>query len=212
MSETTNPTGELVLVVEDDPGYRELLTQLLSPHFEVLAVETAEEAETILGARPVSLLLCDHVLPGEDGIDFLARIRHGHAETERVLLTGISDKDRLLDAINRAHVRHYLVKPCPLPEILAAVRNALDRRRRRRDASEEASRLRAEMEAVPEGVRRLNLWTRALSRLGLEGVSNTVLLAALALVVGMVVLLTLYGLKVFLDIDLVEGSHVSDWL
>lgn len=204
--------GELVLLVEDDPGYRSLLESLLAPHFELLAVESAEEAQSILSARTVDLILCDHVLPGENGIDFLARIRQGHGDVERILLTGMSDRDEILAAVNRAGVRRYLVKPCPMKDVLAAVRDALLQRRRKRELVDENRRLKTENEAVPRAVRKLNMLTRAASRLGLEGMSTTVLLFALILVLGMVVLTTLYGLKVFLDIDLIKDSHVSDWL
>jgi two-component system, OmpR family, phosphate regulon response regulator PhoB len=86
----------------------------------VLAQLAAED--DILG-----LILCDHRLPGESGVDFLARI---HAQeswrpARKVLLTGQADQQDTIRAINRGGLNHYLAKPWDSGELIAVVRDQL---------------------------------------------------------------------------------------
>jgi CheY-like chemotaxis protein len=79
-----------VLLLDDDPFMLELLKEMLATvgNFEVDAETDARRALAMLAARPPDLLVCDLMLPGMDGIEFLqAAARHGfHGSV--ILLSG----------------------------------------------------------------------------------------------------------------------------
>jgi two-component system, chemotaxis family, chemotaxis protein CheY len=102
---------------------------VLSVGANVIACESVEEAEEILetmdkhGEEP-ALIICDHVMPGKNGIDFLVRFRREgrFPKTKRILLTGLATQRDTIEAINEAHIDYYIEKPWKGPDLAAAVR------------------------------------------------------------------------------------------
>jgi two-component system, OmpR family, phosphate regulon response regulator PhoB len=75
----------------------------------------------------LGLILCDHRLPGETGVEFLTRIHHTpewHA-TRKVLLTGQAGHQDTIRAINEGGLNRYLTKPWNPTELLAVVKSEL---------------------------------------------------------------------------------------
>ena len=63
-----------ILVVDDDPGLRDLLNRYLGEQgFSVAAVENAEDMDLYLADHDVDLLILDLMLPGEDGLSIAKR-------------------------------------------------------------------------------------------------------------------------------------------
>ncbi len=99
---------------------------------DLIECESAAEAEGLVekiaaGQGLLFLIICDHIMPGENGIDFIARLdsegRLGH--TKKVLLTGLADQTDTIRAINEAHIDHYLEKPWESEGINRTVRKLL---------------------------------------------------------------------------------------
>ena len=109
-----------VLVVEDDPGTRELIRQALEG--QGYAVEVAEDGERALAriaADPPMLVILDVVLPGLDGFAVAERLRSGAAAAVPVLmLTIVDERERAA----RLGVAGYLSKPFDTDELLRQVR------------------------------------------------------------------------------------------
>src|SRR5262249_54708449 len=61
----------MVLVVDDEPYLLPTLRALLEPDFDVLTAESADEAEKILAARPIDILLTDQRMPRKSGVQLL---------------------------------------------------------------------------------------------------------------------------------------------
>jgi len=114
----------MLLVVDDDHMIRTLLTESLSRHgYRVETASSVAEMDVALARHPVSLVLLDIMMPGEDGISACRRIalRGG---PPIVFLSALGDEpDRILGLEMGAS--HYLTKPCSAREILATVRAAL---------------------------------------------------------------------------------------
>ncbi len=96
--------------------------------------ESAPEAEEIVEEmygeeKPLALLICDHIMPGENGIDFLARLKSDQRfETlHTILLTGLATHTDTIEAINRAHIDHYIEKPWKAENLQQKVRVLLTR-------------------------------------------------------------------------------------
>ena len=80
--------------------------------------ESADEARALLeelaaDGHPVALVVCDHIMPGTNGVDFLTELEAEHAlpHLKKVLLTGQATHKDAIDAINRARIDFYLEKP-----------------------------------------------------------------------------------------------------
>jgi CheY-like chemotaxis protein len=115
------PEKLFILVVEDEPEVADAIAVALAPlesHFPVEVTHSAEEAETVLhralqDGRTLALILCDHVLPGQQGVDFLVALqnRPATAPAKKVLLTGQAGLQPTIQAINEAGLDHYIAKP-----------------------------------------------------------------------------------------------------
>ena len=126
-----------VVVVDDDPGIREAITEFLGRH----GYETAEAADAAGLARAlheghVDLVVLDVMLPGEDGLAICRRLSALEAGPAVIMLSAMGeDIDRIVGLELGAD--DYLPKPCNPRELLARVRAVLRRRGERAVAGEE---------------------------------------------------------------------------
>ncbi len=121
-------TQTRILVVDDESRGVELLVRTLRGMGEVVTADSADAGWEILQARErFDLIVTDQRMPGMSGIELLSRVAEATPDTGRILLTGYTDLEATLDAINRGQVHAYLTKPCTPPEVQAAVREVLER-------------------------------------------------------------------------------------
>lgn len=127
---------KLTIICLDDQ--REVLAALkkdlavLEERCAVIGCESADETLEVLsdmerrGEEP-ALLICDHVMPGTSGIDFLAQIRRdGRFElTKRILLTGLATHQDTIEAINKARIDYYIEKPWDPKTLVQSARRFL---------------------------------------------------------------------------------------
>ena len=119
--------GPHLLVVDDDPGIRELLCQYLGEQgFTVSAVEDGRAMDAWLVENTADLVILDLMLPGEDGLSLARRLRSEH----RLPIIMISARGEEVDRIVGLEVGadDYLPKPFNPRELLARVRSVLRRR------------------------------------------------------------------------------------
>lgn len=129
-----NPTIA-ILCVEDEPEVREAVLRDLRPlasNFRIEAAEDAADAAAILAEFAnqdivTGLILCDHRLPGESGVDFLSHIATlpEYTHTRKVLLTGQAGHKDTIQAINEASLNHYLAKPWDPEHLLETCKQQL---------------------------------------------------------------------------------------
>jgi CheY-like chemotaxis protein len=190
--------------VDDEETVRGYLCRVLDAVYTVHAAADVPAAEAILRAHPIDAILCDHRMPGECGIEFLTRLRRSHPRVARILITGWTDRDMLLDSINESAVFRYLVKPIRPESVQQAVADALAHGP---DAVAGGDALRSTApEASPltaaEG-------RRAFGALSAVAFGLTTLLAGAALL-AVLLFLIVYVLKCWMDIDLVPSWHLRD--
>jgi signal transduction histidine kinase len=133
--------GLTVLAVDDEPANQRAVRRALSDDCRVLTAGSGAEALALMAREPVALVIADHRMPGMSGGEFLAETVDHYPEVIRIVLTGYPEVDTLLDAINRAHVYHFLGKPWEVRELRQVVRRGLDRF----EAAAERGRLLAEL-------------------------------------------------------------------
>jgi response regulator RpfG family c-di-GMP phosphodiesterase len=119
-----------VLCVDDEPLLLESLTTLLGRRFEVVGATSATEAlRLVRDTAPFAVVLSDLLMPETDGAAFLERVQEVSADSVRLLLTGRSDLDTAIRAVNRGRIFRFLTKPCPPNELRAAVAAAAEQYR-----------------------------------------------------------------------------------
>jgi CheY-like chemotaxis protein len=116
-----------ILVVEDELEVMEALVKDLEKFEAFFPVETANNAneaqqviEHIIDHRnKVGLVLCDHVLPGKNGVDLLIDMqsRPETSDSKKVLVTGQAGHEDTILAINKADLDHYIAKPWSQQEL-----------------------------------------------------------------------------------------------
>ena len=115
-----------ILVVDDDPGLRELLDGYLRDSgFEVQTVADGDAMRAELARTPFDLIVLDLMLPGEDGLTLCRRLR-AHSSVPILMLTARGDEfERVLGLEMGAD--DYLAKPFSPRELLARIRSILRR-------------------------------------------------------------------------------------
>jgi DNA-binding NtrC family response regulator len=122
-----------LLVVEDEPDQRRLLTELLAAEgFAVANAGSLAAAEAELARTAIDLVISDWQLPDGDGGALLARVRERYPDTAFVMVTAYGTIARAVAAI-RAGADDYLTKPFERQALLLAVERTLARRRLERE-------------------------------------------------------------------------------
>lgn len=151
-----------ILIVDDDPRLRDLLRRYLGENgFNVLVSENGEAMKRLWVREHFDVLILDLMMPGEDGLVILKRLRAEKDMTPVIMLTARGeDVDRILGLELGAD--DYLGKPFNPRELLARI-HAVLRRRPRQDAPGAPS---MENEVVKFGDFELDLGTRVLKKNG----------------------------------------------
>jgi diguanylate cyclase (GGDEF)-like protein len=114
-----------LLIVDDDALLVAQLAMQLEPDgYRILTALSAEDAFDVLAGNHVDVVLCDQMMPGMSGVEFLERMRGLYPETVRMMLSVSAEPEAILNAINRGAVSCYLVKPCEAGALRDGVRNA----------------------------------------------------------------------------------------
>jgi two-component system phosphate regulon response regulator OmpR len=116
-----------ILVVDDDPRVRQMLSRYLEEEgFDVAQASTGAEMRDALARSRTDLVLLDLVLPGEDGLLLAREIREQSGRIGIIMITGRSD---MVDTVVGLEVGadDYIAKPFHLREVLARIKSVLRR-------------------------------------------------------------------------------------
>ena len=130
--------GQQLLIVDDDPGIRELLCRYLGEQgYRVAAVEDGQSMDSWLTDNTPDLVILDLMLPGEDGLSLATRLRGDH----QLPIVMISARGEEIDRIVGLEVGadDYLPKPFNPRELLARIRAVLRRNQPPAGAEKESS-------------------------------------------------------------------------
>ncbi|PWB81606.1 MAG: sigma-54-dependent Fis family transcriptional regulator [Methylocystaceae bacterium] len=117
-------TAATVLVVDDEKRSLESLRRVLSSEFEVVCAANVAEAESVLAGDLVQVILCDQRMPGENGVDFLKRVRDQWPEPVRIIISGYTDAEDIIAGVNEAGIYRYVTKPWSPEKLIETVREA----------------------------------------------------------------------------------------
>ncbi len=120
-------SGYAILYVDDEEQALKYFRRGFEKEFPVLTASSVPQALALLEKEHanVGVLLTDHRMPGQTGVELLARVRHAWPDIVRILVTAYSDIGSAIDAVNSGSVFKYLTKPVDLPNLKAVLREAM---------------------------------------------------------------------------------------
>ena len=114
-----------MLVVDDEPDNLDLLFRTFRREFKVLKAESGAEALEILADDgEVAVIISDQRMPEMKGTEFLSKTVPDFPDTVRIILTGFTDVEDLVEAINAGQVYRYITKPWDPDELKFVVGKA----------------------------------------------------------------------------------------
>jgi adenylate cyclase len=116
-----------LLVIDDEPDNLDLLFRTFYRDYEVLRANSGLEALELLDREgEVAVIISDQRMPIMSGTEFLSQMAVKYPDTMRIILTGYTDVEDLVEAINTCKVFKYVTKPWDELELKNVVRQAID--------------------------------------------------------------------------------------
>lgn len=115
-----------ILLVDDEKHSLESMRMALEDDFECLTASGAEEAAALMQEHFVQVIFCDQRMPGKTGVEFLTEVRSEWPETVRIIITGYTETNDMVSAINEAGIYQFVTKPWHPDHLLMVAKNAAD--------------------------------------------------------------------------------------
>lgn len=154
-----------VLIVDDEEGNLKALRSVLGSGFHILEARDGQQALELLQSLPPeeapAVILSDQRMPRMTGVELFANLRETLPATIRIIITGFVDVGAIVEAINRAGIYKFVVKPYDQAQLRLTVDRAIE-------ASEESKRIQGQIQDLEakagEHARRLERNIEALRR------------------------------------------------
>ena len=125
---------EMILAVDDEIANLQKLQRTFINRYTVLSANTGIEALDLVRRNPeIAVIIADQRMPDMTGVDFLRQTLDLLPHAVRIILTGYTDVDVLMEAINSCGVYRYIVKPWDPPDLLITVERGLETNRLTRE-------------------------------------------------------------------------------
>src|SRR3989338_5331016 len=137
-----------ILIIDDEADYLKALERTLTTVAQVHSAASGKEGLEILKKETVSLIICDQRMPEMTGIEFFKAIKDSHPHIIRIILTGYTDAQDLIEAINEVGLYRYITKPWDNQELKLVIQRALEHF----EATTHNKKLLEELKNVNEGL------------------------------------------------------------
>ena len=163
-----------ILIIDDDPGLRRTLGDILrGKGYDLLIAESGAQGLALLAQESADLVLIDLGLPDMPGLEVLDRVKAAHPSIEAIILTGNATLDSAIEATNRGAFS-YLLKPYAIDPLLLQIRRAIEKQQTR----EKMTRDSLELQKMNTELKALYSVAQAISRtINLEELLSEVLRA-----------------------------------
>ncbi len=115
-----------VLYIDDEVNNLQSFKALFRKDYEIFIAESGEEGAKILDQEMVHVIISDQRMPGMTGVEFFESILNKHPHPIRILLTGYTDIQAVVEAINRGQIYRFIDKPWDPQALSIAIQNAYD--------------------------------------------------------------------------------------
>jgi response regulator RpfG family c-di-GMP phosphodiesterase len=130
-----------VLYVDDEANNLTSFRATFRRAFNISTAESADEGMQILENEEIHVILSDQRMPRTTGIEFFENVQARFPDPIRILITGYTDINAVIDAINRGQVYKYLTKPWVEEDVKIFVEKAFEVYRLRKENSDLTKKL-----------------------------------------------------------------------
>ncbi|SHH51828.1 EAL domain-containing protein [Massilia sp. CF038] len=110
--EARESNRQTLLLVDDDANVLSSLHRLFRrDNYKILTALSPEEGFEMLALHQVHVIVCDQRMPGMSGTEFLSKVKEMYPETIRIILSGYTGLEAVLDSINRGAIYRFYTKP-----------------------------------------------------------------------------------------------------
>jgi response regulator RpfG family c-di-GMP phosphodiesterase len=125
-----NHMKERILCVDDEPWVLQGYQRALHKQFNIdIATDGEEALRTIVQDSQYAVIVADMRMPGMNGIQLLVKAREVAPDMVRMMLTGNSDQQTALDAVNEGYIFRFLTKPCQTDIFAKALKSGIEQYR-----------------------------------------------------------------------------------
>ena len=115
-----------ILYVDDEINNLNSFKAALRRDFKVLVATSGKEGLDILENNVVHVIITDQRMPEMTGVDFLIEVLKKYTDPIRILLTGYTDINAVIDAVNKGQIYYYLNKPWDEQQLKIIIKNAYE--------------------------------------------------------------------------------------
>ena len=149
----TNNAVYKILIVDDEKANLRLLERLFRRQYQIISASSGKEALELLVQHEIAVIISDQRMPEMTGIEFLKRAAAMRQHTVRIILTGYTEVEALVEAINSGVVYKYVTKPWINEDLQQTVSRALEHHetvKRQYELTVQNSRLTAQLKTARE--------------------------------------------------------------
>lgn len=116
-----------ILAIDDEQNNLSLLQRTLRSDYNILLAASGQEALEVMQeyGNEISLIVSDQKMPFMEGTEFFKRISEKYPDIVKILVTGHSNVDILVEAINECHLFQYILKPFEPEQLCMIVENGI---------------------------------------------------------------------------------------
>ena len=115
-----------ILYIDDEINNLNAFKANFRRSYEIYTATNTLEARKTLQSIPVHVILADQRMPGTTGVEFFNAIKQNYPDPIRILLTGYTDVEALIDAINKGQIYRFIRKPWDDYDLQNTISNAYE--------------------------------------------------------------------------------------
>lgn len=116
----------IVLYIDDEEDNLFSFKAAFRRDYEVLTASSSAQGLHVLNNKAVHVIIADQRMPNSTGVEFFDIVRNAFPDPIRILLTGFTDVEAIIDAINKGQIFRYIKKPWDQLELRTTIRNAYE--------------------------------------------------------------------------------------
>lgn len=153
-----------VLVVDDEKDNLEAIKRLLRSHYDVTTTDSPKEALELIRTQAFNVIISDQRMPEMTGVELLEKSKEVLPNTTRILLTGYTDIDSVIGAINRGNIYRYIAKPWDPDDLTLTLRQANEAYLLRQEVEQKNRALARSNDELKRALHQLTLLDKAKAR------------------------------------------------
>src|SRR5258707_5875541 len=110
-----------LLYVDDEPDNIVVFEAAFEDDFRIWSATSGQQALEVLEQTPIPVVVSDQRMPAMTGVELFSIMRRRYPHIQRIILTGYTDPEGMIDAINQGQVFHFVKKPWERPFLLSVL-------------------------------------------------------------------------------------------